>query len=410
MSEADELFGIAEVSAAIGLEPDTLRYFERQGVVPSPQRDAAGRRRYTTADIELIRMLVHLRETGMPLADIAQFTGADGEAADPARLRVELLTAHRRRIHDRRAELDRALDVITRKIADFSDRIPSPVDLLERPDCTIAFGVQGEGPLLFLVGAPVGRAGFAALAQELAARFTVVTHDPRGIGASRAVPGMAAPTPEVLAEDLAALVDRFTGGPALFVGTSGGAVTLLELGRRHPGMVGRAVLHEPPLVSLLDDAEMAARAAAAFGVAEADPQRAVQEFFDLSGAAHRTGPDQTPPAAMALPPLPAEELAKNRYFLGRMAGPSVFYLPDIEAVRRVPVTLCAGALSHHQMARRATEALAGLLGLPLIDMPGNHLGAGAEPAAFARALSPLLTSGAPSRGHHTPTPAPARDT
>ncbi|MFI7328169.1 alpha/beta fold hydrolase [Streptomyces rubiginosohelvolus] len=390
MSEAEELFGIAEVSAAIGLEPDTLRYFERQGVVPSPRRDGAGRRQYSTADVELIRMLVHLRETGMPLADIAQFTGAEGKAADPAGLRVELLTAHRRRIHDRREELDRALDVITRKIADFSDRITSPVDLLERPDCTIAFGVQGDGPLLFLVGAPVGRAGFAALAHALAGRFTVVTHDPRGIGDSRAVPGMAAPTPEVLAEDLAALVDRFTGGPALFAGTSGGAVTLLELGRRHPDMVGRAVLHEPPLVSLLDDADLAARAAAAFGVAEADPQRAVQEFFDLSGAAHRTGPDQTPPAHMALPALPAGELDKNRYFLGRMAGPTVFYDPDVEAVRRVPVTLCAGSLSHHQMARRATQALADLLELPLIDMPGNHLGASAEPAEFAQALGLLL--------------------
>ncbi|MEV7949908.1 alpha/beta fold hydrolase [Streptomyces rubiginosohelvolus] len=390
MSEADELFGIAEVSAAIGLEPDTLRYFERQGVVPSPRRDGAGRRQYTTADVELIRMLVHLRETGMPLADIAQFTGADGKAADPAGLRLDLLTAHRRRIHGRREELDRALDVITRKIADFSDRITSPVDLLERPDCTIAFGVQGDGPLLFLVGAPVGRAGFAALAHELAGRFTVVTHDPRGIGDSRAVPGMAAPTPEVLAEDLAALVDRFTGGPALFAGTSGGAVTLLELGRRHPGMVGRAVLHEPPLVSLLDDPDLAARAAAAFGVAEADPQRAVQEFFDLSGAAHRTGPDEKPPAPMALPALPAEELDKNRYFLGRMAGPTVFYAPDVEAVRRVPLTLCAGSQSHHQMAGRATRALADLLELPLIDMPGNHLGASAEPAEFARALGLLL--------------------
>ncbi|MET8884451.1 alpha/beta fold hydrolase [Streptomyces rubiginosohelvolus] len=390
MSEADELFGIAEVSAVIGLEPDTLRYFERQGVVPSPRRDGAGRRQYTTADVELIRMLVHLRETGMPLADIAQFTGADGKAADPAGLRVELLTAHRRRIHDRREELDRALDVITRKIADFSDRITSPVDLLERPDCTIAVGVQGDGPLLFLVGAPVGRAGFAALAHELAGRFTVVTHDPRGIGDSRAVPGMAAPTPEVLAEDLAALVDRFTGGPALFAGTSGGAVTLLELGRRHPDMVGRAVLHEPPLVSLLDDTDLAARAAAAFGVAEADPQRAVQEFFDLSGAAHRTAADQTPPASMPLPALPAEELDKNRYFLGRMAGPTVFYAPDVEAVRRVPMTLCAGSLSHHQMARRATQALAGLLELPLIDMPGNHLGASAEPVEFAQALGLLL--------------------
>lgn len=390
MSEADEWFGIAEVSARIGLAPDTLRYFERQGVVPSPGRDGAGRRRYTTADVELIRMLVHLRETGMPLADIAQFTGADAEVADPAGLRLELLTAHRRRVRDRREELDRALEVITRKIADYSDRLTSSPELLERPDCTIAYSVLGEGPLLFLVGAPVGRAGFAALAQELAGRFRVVTHDPRGIGASREARGAAEPTPEVLAEDLAALVDRFTGRPALFVGTSGGAVTLLELAGRHPHLVGRAVLHEPPLLSLLHDADLASRAAAAFEVAAADPQRAAQEFFDLSGAAHRTGPDQTPPAHLALPALPAEELEKNRYFLGRMAGPTVFHVPDVEALRQAPLTLCAGSLSHHQMARRATRALAGLLGLPLLDMPGNHMGAGTEPAEFARALVPLL--------------------
>lgn len=390
MDEADELFGIAEVSARIGLTPDTLRYFERRGIVPSPRRDHAGRRQYTTDDLELIRMLVHLRETGMPLADIAQFTGADGSVADPVRLRLELLRAHQRRVRERREELDRALDVITRKITDYSDRITSSPELLERRDCAIAFDVQGEGPLLFLVGAPAGRAGFAALAHELAGRFTVVTHDPRGIGASRAVPGMAPPTPETLAEDLAALVDRFTGGPSLFIGTSGGAVTLLELAKRHPHLVGRAVLHEPPLVSLLGDDELAARAAAAFAAAETDTQRAVQEFFDLSGAGHHTRPDQAAPTHMSLPELPDEELRKNRYFLGQMAGPTVFYAPDLEAVRRIPVTLCAGALSHHQMARRATEALADQLGLPLVDVPGNHVGASAEPAEFARAMVPLL--------------------
>ncbi|WP_217162843.1 alpha/beta fold hydrolase [Streptomyces sp. AC512_CC834] len=390
MDEADERFGITEVSARIGLAPDTLRYFERQGIVPSPRRDNAGRRQYTTADVELIRMLVHLRETGMPLADIAQFTGADDKATDPAGLRLELLMAHHRRVQDRREELDRALEVITRKITDYSDRITSSPELLDRPDCTIAFSVQGEGPLLFLVGAPAGRAGFAALANELAGQFSVVTHDPRGIGASRDVAGMAAPTPEVMAGDLAALVDRFTGGPALFVGTSGGAVTLLELARQHPHLVGRAVLHEPPLVSLLDDADLADRARAAFAAAESNPQWAVQEFFDFSGAGHHTGPDQTPPTHMALSGLPAEELDKNRYFLGQMAGPTVFYVPDIEATRRISAALCAGALSHHQMARRATQALGDRLGLPLIDMPGNHVGASAEPAEFAHAVVPLL--------------------
>lgn len=390
MSEQEEQFGIGEVAARTGLEPDTLRYFERQGVLPAPRRDTAGRRQYVAADVDLIRMLVHLRETGMPLGDIAQFTGADIEATDPSRLRLELLTAHRGRVEQRREELDRALDVITRKIADYTDRVSDSPDVLERPDTTIAYNVQGKGQLLFLVGAPAGRAGFAALADELAGQFTVVTHDPRGIGASRMTRGMAEPTPEVLAEDLAALVDTFTGAPANFVGTSGGAVTLLQLATHHPDLVGSAVLHEPPLITLLDDAALADRAASAFAVATADPQQAVQEFFDLSGAAHHTGPDEVPPTHMALPELPTEELDRNRYFLGRMAGPSVFYEPDVQVLRRARLTVCAGSLSHHQMARRAADALAALLHRPLIEMPGNHVGASAAPAEFARALVPLL--------------------
>lgn len=84
-------------------------------------------------------MLVHLRETGMPLADIARFTGADDTVADPVGFRLALLTAHHRRVRDRREELDRALDVIARKIADYNDRIASSPELLRRPDCTIAF-------------------------------------------------------------------------------------------------------------------------------------------------------------------------------------------------------------------------------------------------------------------------------
>ncbi|MFI5959803.1 alpha/beta fold hydrolase [Cryptosporangium sp. NPDC051539] len=389
-NEPEKPFGISEVAARAGLEPDTLRYFERQGILPTPRRDAAGRRQYLTTDVELIDMLVHLRETGMPLSDIAQFTSADAAATDPSRLRLDLLDAHRRRVLERRAALDRALEVITRKIADYTDLAENSPAILERPDTTITYSVRGEGPLLFLVGAPAGRAGFTALATELAAHYTVVTHDPRGIGASPRTPGMARPTPHVLAQDLAVLIDAFTGEPARFLGTSGGAVTVLELATQHPHLLRSAVLHEPPLITLLDDTELAERAASAFAVAETDPQRAVQEFFDLSAAAHHTGPEQTPPQHMALPRLPAEELEKNRYFLGQMAGPTVFYQPDIQALQQTRLTVCAGSSSHHQLARRAAHALADQLGLPLIDLPGNHLGASAEPVSFAHALVPLL--------------------
>jgi pimeloyl-ACP methyl ester carboxylesterase len=266
----------------------------------------------------------------------------------------------------------------------------SSPNMLSLPDAEIGYDVRGAGPVLFVVGAPAGRAAFEALAGELERDYTVVTHDPRGIGSSTRLPGAAEPTPQVLAADLLALVEFLDPSPALFFGSSGGAVTLLELLRRRPEVALRVVVHEPPLIGLLDDSQLLSRAAAAFAAAEEDPQRAAQEFADLSQAMHRTPKGEQPPPSSPLPPLPASELDKNRYFLGHMAGPTVFYEPELSELSSTRVVPAAGELSHGQLARRATEELAAGLDRELVDMPGNHMAASTEPATFGRSLHELL--------------------
>lgn len=57
-------------------------------------------------------------------------------------------------------------------------------DLLDRPDARITFDVRGTGPLLVLVGSPMGAEGFGPLADAMAADHTVVRFDPRGTGRS----------------------------------------------------------------------------------------------------------------------------------------------------------------------------------------------------------------------------------
>ncbi|EPH03420.1 hypothetical protein HMPREF1531_01481 [Propionibacterium sp. oral taxon 192 str. F0372] len=382
---------ISEVADLLGIPADTLRFFERRGVLPAMKRDPAGQRRYSSADIELLKILVHLRDAGMPLAEIAAFTGASEPEPDVPTSRIKLLEAHRLRLEARRQEVDHALETIQRKIGDYMD-YEACSQLLARPDCNIVYAVQGKGPLLFLVGAPAGRGAFTELAHKLQDRFTVVTHDPRGVGASIGSPDMAPPTPQILAQDLAALVEHISVStePALFVGTSGGAVTLLEYGCRFPTRVARMVLHEPPLLTLLNSPEVEKRARSALKLAKHDPQQAVQEFFDLTGAAHHTRAGELPPARVILPPLPPEELDKNQYFLGQMAGPTVFYQPRFEALRTLPLEICAGAMSHNQLARLASQRLATILGLDLRDLPGNHTAASTLAPEFAKAVEPLL--------------------
>ena len=118
-----EGYPIGEVARRLGLSVDALRYYERAGVLPQADRDAGGRRRYSEHDLHLLEVLLHLRDTGMPLAEIATFTRLVGQ--DPAGVpeRLALLRAHREGLTARIAALTRSLGVIDGKIADYDARL-----------------------------------------------------------------------------------------------------------------------------------------------------------------------------------------------------------------------------------------------------------------------------------------------
>ncbi len=115
--------GIGAVAAQVGLDPDTLRYYERHGVLPAPARDPGGRRTYDADAVHLIEVLLNLRVTGMPLAQIAEFTRL--VAGDPAGVpeRLALLRQHRETVTERIRTWRTAVRVIDQKIADYEARV-----------------------------------------------------------------------------------------------------------------------------------------------------------------------------------------------------------------------------------------------------------------------------------------------
>ncbi len=82
VSRPDHVRSAWQAAARVGLEPDTIRYYERHGVLPPADRDARGHRTYDAGAVHLIEVLLHLRDTGMPLTHIAEFTQL--VASDPA--------------------------------------------------------------------------------------------------------------------------------------------------------------------------------------------------------------------------------------------------------------------------------------------------------------------------------------
>lgn len=118
---------IGAVAEQVGLQADTLRYYERNGVLPAPHRDSAGRRWYRPDDVHLIEVLLHLKATGMPLARIAEFTAL--VASDPAGVpeRLALLCQHREQVQRQVDSWRRSLTIIDGKIDDYRRRLPDSV-------------------------------------------------------------------------------------------------------------------------------------------------------------------------------------------------------------------------------------------------------------------------------------------
>lgn len=84
---------IGEMARQLGLAPETLRYYERLGLLPSPARNGGHDREYAEEDAERLRLLGGLRQLDLPLAVAAKLAtmcanGQCGEVPDEVRAAI----------------------------------------------------------------------------------------------------------------------------------------------------------------------------------------------------------------------------------------------------------------------------------------------------------------------------------
>ncbi|MBW8483493.1 MerR family transcriptional regulator [Actinomadura parmotrematis] len=94
----------AETSAKSGFSIDTLRYYEKIGLLPGIARDTAGRRVFSDGDLSWLHMLRCLRDTGMPIAEMLRYAELARERGTETE-RLALLRAHDRRVETEIAKL-----------------------------------------------------------------------------------------------------------------------------------------------------------------------------------------------------------------------------------------------------------------------------------------------------------------
>ena len=119
-------YSIAEAAERLGLTTDTLRYYERDGLlVETPGRAPSGHRRYTDNDLGWITMITRLRSTGMPIRTVRAYADLCRQGDGNELARLDLLYQHRDRVLAQLAQVTDHLGAINRKIGIYEERIQS---------------------------------------------------------------------------------------------------------------------------------------------------------------------------------------------------------------------------------------------------------------------------------------------
>jgi DNA-binding transcriptional MerR regulator len=108
---------IGDVARLSGLTIDTLRYYDRAGLLGAVHRDAGGRRIFDQDTLGLLDVVLRLRRTGMPVEDVRHFVDLVRSGDTTRGGRLDLLRAHRRRVLAQLDQLHDDLAVIDWKIA-----------------------------------------------------------------------------------------------------------------------------------------------------------------------------------------------------------------------------------------------------------------------------------------------------
>ncbi|MEU6563260.1 alpha/beta fold hydrolase [Nocardia nova] len=250
----------------------------------------------------------------------------------------------------------------------------------------LSYELRGAGTLLVLVGSPQRADSFTSVAEVLANDYTVVTIDPRGHGGSILDDPEQDSTPRLRGDDLARIITHLGRGPAVVFGSSGGAVSVLALAEAHPGLVSTVIVHEPPLLELLDDRDErhALRREVLTTFAAGDPVATGRKFMAMIGF---TVPEELL-ARLYSPDRDPAELAEEAYFYRHELTETLSFRPDLDALRGLGprIVIGIGESSTGMLCDHTSRALAAELSMSPTMFPGGHVGFQEHPQAFAERL------------------------
>lgn len=114
-------YTIKQVAEKVDLTEYTLRYYEKEGILPAIHRDERGIRLFKDTDIEWIRLICCLRDTGMSISKIKDYVDLSMEGDRTMELRRQIILNQKMVTEQKIEEMNKHLDMINKKLKYYND-------------------------------------------------------------------------------------------------------------------------------------------------------------------------------------------------------------------------------------------------------------------------------------------------
>ncbi|MDA3955753.1 MAG: MerR family transcriptional regulator [Oceanispirochaeta sp.] len=113
-------YTVKTVAERTNLSPNTLRYYEKEGLLPSIKRTKSGIRHYSDEDLEWLGLICCLKNTGMSIKQIRDFVDLSLQGSATLKARCEMLVDHKRSVEKHIEQMNLHLEKVTHKIEFFT--------------------------------------------------------------------------------------------------------------------------------------------------------------------------------------------------------------------------------------------------------------------------------------------------
>ena len=114
---------IAEVSERYGISLDTLRYYERIGLIPPVNRNKSSIREYSEIDLKRVEFIKCMKSAGIPIEVLIEYFGLVQQEDSTIEARKEVLKEQRKHLAAKMEELQKKLDLLDYKIALYENAV-----------------------------------------------------------------------------------------------------------------------------------------------------------------------------------------------------------------------------------------------------------------------------------------------